>query len=54
MVVPAIGEFRRVLQILLNLITNAIRYGPANSTVTITVLREENAAWVSVADEGDG
>jgi signal transduction histidine kinase len=33
---PAIGEFRRVLQILINLLNNAIRYTPGSSTVTLT------------------
>ena len=33
--VPATGEFRRVLQILINLVTNAIRYSPDGSEVRI-------------------
>lgn len=51
---PAIGEFRRVLQILLNLIGNAIRYTPGHTTVTIDVGTDGQAAWLSVTDEGDG
>jgi signal transduction histidine kinase len=52
--VPAIGEFRRVLQILLNLLTNAIRYSPAHSTVTIETGSTGATAWIAVRDEGEG
>ena len=51
---PAIGEFRRVLQILLNLIGNAIRYTPGHTTVTIEVGIEGQSAWLAVTDEGEG
>lgn len=50
----AIGEFRRVLQILLNLLGNAISYGPRDSTVTFAFGREGDRSTVSVADEGKG
>lgn len=51
---PAIGEFRRVLQVLLNLLNNALRYTPSGSTVYVAVGVEGQTAWVSVADEGEG
>lgn len=51
---PAIGEFRRVLQILLNLIGNAIRYTPGHTTVTIEVGCDGGSAWLAVSDEGEG
>ena len=51
---PAIGEFRRVLQVLLNLLTNALRYTPSGSTVRISAGIDDGTAWVSVADEGEG
>ncbi|KPQ31544.1 MAG: two-component system, OmpR family, phosphate regulon sensor histidine kinase PhoR, partial [Porphyrobacter sp. HL-46] len=51
----ALAEFRRVLQILINLIGNAIAYSPAGSTVTITASAvDERRVAVSVADEGPG
>lgn len=51
----AMAEFRRVLQILINLIGNAIAYSPAASTVTITACAgAEGRAVVTVADEGPG
>ncbi|MFY7836934.1 MAG: sensor histidine kinase [Novosphingobium sp.] len=51
---PAVGEFRRVLQILLNLIGNAIRYTPGHTTVRIETGCERGLAWIAVADEGQG
>jgi len=52
--VPAIGEFRRVLQVLLNLVTNAIRYSPERSAVTLETGEDERGAWIAVQDEGHG
>lgn len=51
---PATGEFRRVLQVLLNLLGNAIRYSPDNSLIWIRVNREDDRAMVTVADQGQG
>ncbi|MGV7120593.1 sensor histidine kinase [Sphingopyxis sp. 550A] len=51
---PATGEFRRVLQVLLNLLGNAIRYSPENSQIWIRVDREGDRAMVTVADQGQG
>lgn len=52
--VLAIGEFRRVLQVLLNLVGNAIRYSPEGSTVTITLAQAGDRSLIHVADEGPG
>ncbi len=52
--VPALGDFRRVLQILVNLVGNAVRYSPAGSHVTVSVERSETQAIVVVADQGKG
>jgi signal transduction histidine kinase len=51
---PAIGEWRRVLQVLLNLIGNAVRYAPADTTVRLIVADGAQRASVTVADEGPG
>ncbi|ABF52884.1 sensor histidine kinase [Sphingopyxis alaskensis] len=51
---PATGEFRRVLQVLLNLLGNAIRYSPEDSQIWIRVDREGDRAMVTVADQGQG
>lgn len=52
--VPAIGEFRRVLQVLLNLLSNAIRYTPAHGTVELACGIERGQAWLAVQDRGEG
>ncbi|MHA6333476.1 sensor histidine kinase [Qipengyuania sp. CAU 1752] len=51
---PAIGEFRRVLQVLLNLIGNAIRYSPEGSTIRVDLARSEKRAGARVTDQGPG
>ncbi|MCY1671646.1 HAMP domain-containing sensor histidine kinase [Novosphingobium sp. SL115] len=51
---PAIGEFRRVLQILINLIGNAIRYTPGRTTVQVETGVDGDVSWLAVIDEGDG
>ncbi|MGY4396353.1 signal transduction histidine kinase [Sphingomonas sp. UYAg733] len=51
---PATGEFRRALQVLVNLIGNAVRYSPADGMVWIRTEREGDIAAVIVADQGKG
>jgi signal transduction histidine kinase len=51
---PATGEFRRVLQILVNLIGNAVRYSPPGSVVWVRAERDGANAAVTVADQGKG
>ena len=43
-----------VNQLLLNLLDNAVKYGPKGQTVTVTATREGNSIRVSVQDEGPG
>jgi signal transduction histidine kinase len=52
--VPAIGEFKRALQVLMNLLTNAIRYSPEGGMVWIRVEQEGGVATVVIADQGKG
>ncbi|APE28816.1 sensor histidine kinase [Aurantiacibacter gangjinensis] len=52
--VPAVGEFRRVLQILLNLVGNAIRYSPEGGQVWIRTEHDAERARITVADQGEG
>ena len=52
--VGATGDFRRALQIMVNLVGNAVRYAPGGSTVTVAVRRRGNAAEAIVADAGKG
>jgi signal transduction histidine kinase len=51
---PAKGEFRRVLQIVVNLISNAVRYSPEGSMVWLRTERDADTAVLIVADQGKG
>ena len=51
---PATGDFTRALQIMMNLITNAIRYTPEGGQVWLRTEREGDLAAVVVADQGKG
>lgn len=48
------GEFRRVLQILVNLVGNAVRYSPEGSMVWIRGEEEDGRVRIVVADQGKG
>jgi signal transduction histidine kinase len=51
---PASGEFRRALQIVVNLLTNAIRYSPDGAMVWIRTDREGDLGALIIADQGKG
>ncbi|VXC93334.1 sensor histidine kinase [Sphingomonas sp. AX6] len=51
---PASGEFRRALQVMVNLIGNAVRYSPEGSTVVLSGARDGDVVRVSVIDSGKG
>lgn len=53
-VLAATGDYRRVLQILVNLVGNAVRFAPADSQVWIRCEQEGDLAAVIVADQGRG
>lgn len=50
----AIGEFRRILQILVNLIGNAVRYSPEGTEVRVATEWESGQARIAVIDQGAG
>jgi signal transduction histidine kinase len=54
--VLAVAEYRRVLQILVNLIGNAVRYSPNDSHIWVRVDEDvpANSVCVIVADQGGG
>ena len=51
---PARGDFRRSLQIVVNLLTNAIRYSPEGGQVWVRTDREGDLAALIIADQGKG
>lgn len=51
---PAHGDTRGVIQILVNLLGNAVRHSPNGGTVTITFDRSDGFARAHVADQGPG
>jgi signal transduction histidine kinase len=52
--VPARGDFKRVLQILVNLIGNAVRYSPDGAMVWIRAEQTLDRAVIVIADQGKG
>lgn len=48
------GQERAVIQILVNLIVNAIRYSPENGIVRLSFARTSGTASVTISDEGPG
>lgn len=44
----------RVRQVLINLVSNALKYGPADSEIQIAVTETQESVTVSVQDEGPG
>jgi signal transduction histidine kinase len=50
----ASGQERAVIQILVNLIANAIRYSPEGRTVRLSFVRTDGTASVVVTDQGPG
>lgn len=51
---PASGEERAVIQILVNLIGNAVRHSPEGGTVVLGFARTPGTASATVSDEGSG
>lgn len=50
----AVAEPRRVLQILLNVVGNAIRYSPERTQIQITLSSDETHAQIAITDQGPG
>jgi signal transduction histidine kinase len=51
---PASGQERAVIQILVNLIGNAVRHSPSGGTVHLAFARTPGTASVTVSDQGPG
>lgn len=51
---PARGESRATVQVLVNLLGNAVRHSPEGGTIAVIVEAREGRVGVTVADEGPG
>lgn len=53
---PVLGEFDpvRMMQLLENLVENAVKYSPDGGPITVTVRQERDEAQITVADRGIG
>ena len=47
-------DARLIVQVIINIVDNAIKYTPKNSTITITTKKENGLVTVSIADDGEG
>ncbi|MEM8897096.1 MAG: ATP-binding protein [Bacteroidota bacterium] len=52
--VLVMADRERILQVLSNLVDNAIKYGDSNGTVSIEIVEKDDKMEVRVADEGSG
>ena len=51
---PVLADSRRLVEVLENLVSNAVKYSPRGGTVTIEIGRDGDNAFVQVRDEGIG
>ena len=51
---PVMADRRRIVQVLVNLLSNAARYSPEGSPIRIAAVRDDFQVSVSVNDEGRG
>lgn len=47
-------DVKLIIQVLINLVNNAVKYTPKGSTIWIYAKRRDGKIWVSVADDGEG
>lgn len=50
----ALAERQKLLQVVLNLLSNALKYGPVNSTVVMSAYQKNEHIVIEVLDEGPG
>jgi signal transduction histidine kinase len=51
---PVNGDRDKIKQVLLNLLTNAVKYNRSGGTITASIRVEQNQLWFSVQDTGMG
>ncbi len=47
-------DARLIIQVIMNLVDNAVKYTPAGTKITVSAEKREDAAAISVADNGNG
>lgn len=47
-------DSRLIIQVIINIVDNAIKYTPAGSTITISVKKQNSIVTVEIADDGKG
>ena len=52
--IAIIGDYDRLKQVLLNLVSNAVKYNIENGRVTITATKQEDTIHLAVTDTGQG
>ena len=52
--VSIVGDYRRLNQVFMNLVHNAVKYSPLDSAVEITMQSRSNAVEIGVVDNGPG
>jgi len=50
----ALADRQKLLQVILNILSNALKYGPFNSTVFVTAYKKNSRIIIEVLDEGPG
>jgi len=48
------GDAHKLMRAVLNLVSNAVKYGPPVATVQVILSRHEDEAWIEVQDQGKG
>ncbi|HEY7849183.1 MAG TPA: PAS domain-containing protein [Ktedonobacterales bacterium] len=51
---PVVADPARIRQVLSNLISNAVKYSPPDTGVTLRIERRDGSVWFGVSDEGPG
>lgn len=51
---PCLGDAGRLGQVVMNFLSNALRYSPQGGTVTVSSGRTDHRVWVGVTDQGTG